>query len=1109
MKNMKRSALIALVFAVQAIAPTGGVAFAFNASAQAVVGQPHMLANILNEVTNSSLFWPHDIVRDQSVPQTRIYVADSFNSRVLGIECDGIDCQLPSLNTADLSSSPPSEMRHDTSAAVRVFGQPDYSSYDQNGGLLGSVSGAGMSYPRGVAVDAAGTLYVADTANNRVLVFWSAWDDPVPDVVLGQTSMTTNAPGSGWNQLRAPEGVFFDAATGALWVADTGNNRVLKFTTIANGASAALAIGGGGGASSRTMSGPRGVQIDWAGGLYVADTGFSRVLRFAPPLSSGMAASIVFGHGGNMSNGSANLGGVGAGSLANPEKLSVDPSGRLWVADTGNNRVFEYDNPLGSQIPTRVFGQANRSQVPSYTTNTNDAPDGFPNAAGLAGPRGMAFDSHGTLWLCDTVNSRILGFYVPLSTQFSAAITADLSLGKPDFVGSYANLPSARSMNNPVGVAVDRSTSPNRLWVVDIGNNRALGYGSTLLGNNDPADVVLGQYHFTDGSTNAGINGPLQNADSTVASVVSLFYPIGVAVDSLGGVYVGDNSNARVLRFADPFGTDKIADNVFGQTNFSSRNPFYPWGSAGSLAGVAGVSIGPGDALWVADTMDNRVVRFNNAPYAPATGSLASLVLGQSGFINSSSFPPYASGCSANRMNAPRGVYAAPSQRVYVADSANNRVLVFQPPFSNGMSASAVFGQSSFTSCSANRGGGAGAATLNYPEGVFEDATGRVFIADSYNNRVLVYDAPFSGGDLTADHVIGQPNFTSTAVFAPTPETLIQPVSVAMDDSGNLFVADREDSRVTRYAIDAPPRVVLDPIADPLMIGAFNALTGSGFSPGSAVIVFVATSAGSVKYGPYSVLSRTAGSLVWFLPVIPAGSGFATIQVVNTDQGNILSNSQSQLLYGLVSRGLPTIMALNSTPLNPFDPAVPLATVETVVPQDSVLTIDGTGFSNPEVVVYSTDPTPVVLEPLPGGFSEQIQVQIPAGLPTGPGTFVVVNRPSLSESAAVSAPIGERIALSSVSQVGKTVTMTGEGFCTQTYINLFNRQGSAVVNLGGLTGNGQSIIPLTLVSSHMMTFQVPASARSGSSYLQAVNPPYIEFTSTRNSPHGSFNLIQP
>ena len=59
------------------------------------------------------------------------------------------------------------------------------------------------------------------------------------------------------------------------------------------------------------------------------------------------------------------------------------------------------------------------------------------------------------------------------------------------------------------------------------------------------------------------------------------------------------------------------------------------------------------------------------------------------------------------------------------------------------MSASAVFGQSSFNTCAPNRGGAAGASTLNYPEGVFEDDTGRVFIADSYNHRVLVYEAPF------------------------------------------------------------------------------------------------------------------------------------------------------------------------------------------------------------------------------------------------------------------------------------------------------------------------------------------------------------------------------
>ena len=398
-------------------------------------------------------------------------------------------------------------------------------------------------------MDNAGTLYVADTTNNRVLVFWSAWYDSVADVVIGQNSFSTNTPGSGSNQLRAPEGVHFDTSTGALWVADTGNNRVLKFTSITTGAGAALAIGGSGSASSRTMSAPRGLLTDAAGGLYVADTGFSRVLRFAPPLSGGMAASTVFGHGGSMSNGSANQGGVSAGSLAYPEKIKLDPGGRLFVADTGNNRVLEFDSPLGYQVATRVFGQASRSQVPNFGTNVNDAPDAVVNAAGLYEPRGMALDSAGTLWVCDWGNSRILGYNSPLAGQTAASITADVVLGKPDFISAYANLPNSTRMNNPVGVAVDRSASPNHLWVVDLSNSRVLGYNSSAVANNEPADLILGQSGFSDGSTNAGINGPLQNVASMVASAGSLFYPVGVAVDSHGGVYVGDNSNNRVPVF--------------------------------------------------------------------------------------------------------------------------------------------------------------------------------------------------------------------------------------------------------------------------------------------------------------------------------------------------------------------------------------------------------------------------------------------------------------------------------------------------------------------------------------------------------------------------------
>ena len=1069
-----------------------GAASALNVEAQAAIGQPRVLSNVLNQMGPSGLFYPYDVARDPSVPQTRFYVVDTFSSRVLGFECSGSNCALATF-----------------SAASRVLGQPDFIHQEQNGGLLGGVSASGLNYPSGVAVSASGTLYVADTMNNRVLVYLSPWNDPVADVVLGQTSMGGGAPGSGLNQMRLPAGLFVDGS-GALWVADTGNNRVLKFTSITTGASAAFAIGGSGGPSPTTLSGPSDVVIDGAGNLFVADTGFSRVLRYAAPLSGGMAASTVFGHAGSMTNGAANQNGISADSLALPEKLAVDGSGRLWIADTGNNRVLEYDNPLASQTATRVFGQTSRTQVPSFATGGHDAPDGFPNAAGLAGPRGIAFDGNGTLWVCDRDNSRVVGFDSPLGAA-PAAIIADRALGKPDYVSNYANVPTQKRVNNPVGVAVDRSHTPNRLWMVDIGNNRVLGYGSaSTIASDSPADRVLGQPSFTAGSTNAGINGPLQNAATAVASASSMFFPTGVAVDSHGGVYVGDTSNSRVLHFLDPFATDTAADRVFGQGSFTTRNPTFPYGTAASLAGVGGVSIGPSDDLWVADTYDHRVVRFANAPAQPTTGATADVVIGQSGFASSNTFPAYSPGCAANRMNAPLGVFAAASGRVYVADSSNHRVLVFNPPFSNGMNASAVFGQASFTACSPNRGGAAGAATLNNPQGVYEDTDGTVYIADTGNNRVLVYTAPFGGGDFVADQVIGQPNLASTSVQPPYPDALSQPTSVAFDALGNLFVADRENSRGLRYALNAPPTVLLDPIAAPIMVGAFNGLTGSGFTAGSVIVLFVATGSSVVQFGPYTPFSQTSGSLVWFAPPqIPLGDGFASVQIVNTDQGFIGSNVQGQLLYGAAAAGFPTITALNGVPLNSPDPSVPLANVSSVIAKGAVLTITGTGFSNPVVALFSSNPTAAALQPLAGGTATQLQVQVPSDIPTGPGSLQVLNQPSFTASNLVSAPIGERIRLDSVSQSGSTITVTGAGFSVRTIISFFNAQQGGVVNLGGLVNGTQSLIPFTLVSSNQLTFQIPSGAKSGAAYVQLLNPPFIPFTSTGNSPNGGLTISVP
>ena len=1073
---------VMILLAVAASRPARGVTIASNA--QAAIGQPNFIVNGLNVASATGLFYPYEIARDRSVTQTRLYVADTFNSRILGFECGGANCQLAT-----------------TAAASRLFGQPDYGSTLSNGGLGGAVTAQTLCFPRGVAVDASGRLFVADTNNNRVLVFATPWTSSLASIVLGQTSMSGSGAGAGLGQLNGPEGLFVDGA-GDLWVADTGNHRVLRFSTISTGASADFAVGFPGAPSATTLSSPKGVAIDSGGHLWVADSGFSRLLGYDAPITAGKAATRVIGHAGSFTSGTANDGGLGAASLAFPEKVLVDDAGRLWVADTGNNRVLEYDTPLSSGTAALVYGQADRSQAPTFSTNFNDAPDGFPNAAGLAGPRGLCIDGSGTLWVSDRDNSRVVGFDSPLGSA-PARLVADRVLGKTSFVDASANTPSANRMNNATGVAVDTSVTPNRLWVVDIGNNRVLGFSTTALASDASASVVLGQPSFVSGATNAGINGPLQNAVTAVASASSMFYPEGLAVDGAGAVLVADSANSRILKFNDPFGADGIADVVFGQPGFTSRNPSFPYGTGTSLAGPKGVWADSSNNVWVADTLDHRVIRF------PSGSVTANLVLGQSGFVSSTTFPPYSPGCSAARMNNPTGVFVAASGRVYASDTDNHRVLVFSPPFTNGMNAAAVFGQADLNSCAANRGGSPSAQTLYQPHGAWEDASGNVYIADYGNNRVLIYDTPFgTGGDFVADQVVGQSNFTTTSAAAtPGPTTLTNPSGLAIDASQRLFVADRENSRVVWYGIGTGAVVLLDPIPSPVVVGDFVALSGSGFTAGSRIMVFVATASGASAYGPYTPNNWSAGYLEWLVdPSIRLGNGFATFMVVNTDQGYIQSNTQSALLYGAASRNIPTITALNGVQLRPMDPSIPTANVETVITQGATATLTGTGFSNTLVNLFTAAGNKGPLTPLPGATSTQIQVVVPADTPTGPGSFQAVNSPYTGNvlSNAVSVPIGALVTISHISQVGTVVTVTGTGFCTLTVINLFAETASGVRNLGGLNGSGTSLIPLTIDSSTQFHFTRPAAALAGGAYVMAINPPFIAYSSSGVGPSGGF-----
>ncbi len=353
------------------------------------------------------------------------------------------------------------------------------------------------------------------------------------------------------------------------------------------------------------------------------------------------------------------------------------------------------------------------------------------------------------------------------------------------------------------------------------------------------------------------------------------------------------------------------------------------------------------------------------------------------------------------------------------------------------------------------------------------------------------------------------PSPTSTATPTLTPSAT--PTSTRTGTNSPTITATRTRTATrtgTATATPLPP-LVLDPIATPIVVGASNTLTGSDITAGTVVVLFVATGTGAVQEGPFTPSNFTATSLVWFAPTsIPLGNGFASVELVNTDQSFIASNVQGALLYGAAAAGFPTITAVGGVALNPPDLSVPLANVSTVLPQGATVTLTGTGFSSPVVALYSSNPA-VALEPVSPPTSTQVQVQIPADIPTGPGGLQVLNRPSFTGSNFVSVPIGEQIRLDSVQQSGTTITVTGAGFSVLTVISFFNAQAGGVVNLGGLVNGNQSLIPLTLQSSHQFTFQIPNGAVSGPAYVQALNPPFIPFTSTGNAPNGAFTLVVP
>ena len=373
-------------------------------TADRVLGQPKFTSHGANFSAAGGLSRPRGVAIDLSVTPNRVFVADTNNSRVLA--------------WADASSFTNGE------PAALVIGQPNFTSFGCNTGGIGSAT---LCKPQGVAVDAVGNLYVADSANNRVLEYDSPFTlDTTADRVFGQGGSFTSAACNTGGQVTAstlcsPRGVAIDTS-GNLYVADTTNNRVLEYTSPLSSGEAANVVFGqkgsfssaqcnvGGTPSANTLCGPNAVATDSAGNVYIADTRNNRVLEYNAPLIADETAHLVFGQFGSFITGGCNQRGVvNRFTLCGPSGVVIDGSGDAFIADSTNNRVLEYDMPLSTGVrATRVFGQ-NKSFT-SITCNS-----GGVSAASLCTPRSVGIDGSRNVYAADTANNRVLEYDNPLA----------------------------------------------------------------------------------------------------------------------------------------------------------------------------------------------------------------------------------------------------------------------------------------------------------------------------------------------------------------------------------------------------------------------------------------------------------------------------------------------------------------------------------------------------------------------------------------------------------------------------------------------------------------------------------------------------------------------
>ncbi len=431
-------------------------------------------------------------------------------------------------------------------SASGVLGQSNFIS-----GLSGTASNK-MNAPSGVAVDpTTGKLFVLDRYNNRVLRWDSSTkmiDGSSAEAVFGQQDFNTSTSGLSASKFNDPLRVFVDN-NGSLWISDYLNNRVLKFDNASfksTGASADMVLGqssfttNSSGTAPNKMYGPVGVFVDGIGRLWVTDRLNHRVLRFddASLKNNGSNADGVLGQ----SNFNTGTSGLSATKMNRPMGVFVDSEDHLWVCEDDNNRVIRFDNVSlkgNGAAADGVLGQ------PDFTTNLKSQ-----SRNGVSNLRGVFGDEAGRIYIVDESNHRILVYNHGASLPNGAF--ADYVIGQPDFGSDpiiQQEIYDPSTMNYllfmpRVTTAVENGKYPLIIFLHGIGESgselwkvKQEGLPKILDGNNSfPFIVVSPQCPST---TEWYYNGGIQQIVNKMIDSVIVRYPVDTTRIYLTGLSMG------------------------------------------------------------------------------------------------------------------------------------------------------------------------------------------------------------------------------------------------------------------------------------------------------------------------------------------------------------------------------------------------------------------------------------------------------------------------------------------------------------------------------------------------------------------------------------------